>query len=161
MTVALPQSAMDRQACYAACAFEARLIVEVMGRSTLGRRRQAAEVRMMLQQRFDDLEIVFHVGPDMEPSARREHARDSIGEKIREQSPAAMLALPPRVRKIDMHRRHGRRSDQSVEQIIRIATDHARIRLIEFHQPLRSSPAFREIEFHTPESSAPAESCWH
>lgn len=101
----------------------------------------------MIEQRFDDLEVVGHVGPHVEQAVRLQDASDSIGKEVGEEPASAMLPLPPRVGKVDVNRRQRRGPDQVIEQIIRIAADHASVWLLTFEEPLRSAPALCEIKF--------------
>ncbi len=144
---------MDWQSRLSACPFKAGLIVEIVDGWTFFWCWKLREERVMIEQRVNDLEVVGHVGPHVEHAVRLQDASDSIGKEVGKKSASAMLPLPPRVGKVDVNRRQRRGPDQVVEQIIRIAADHASVRLLTFEEPLRSAPAFREIEFDAEEIS--------
>ena len=137
---------MDRQPSFAASPFKAGVIVKVVPRRTFFGRQQFLERGVVLQQGGDILEIIGHVGPEMQQAVWLEHPCNSIGKQVCEQSAAEMPTLPPRVGKVDMHRRQLRRLDQLVEQKVRVFTNDSRVRLIPFGEPFGSATSFVEIQ---------------
>src|SRR5258706_5411293 len=123
----LPTSAMNRQAGLAASALEARLVVELVLRQTLVGRRTLGKQGVMVQQRRGDLEILLDVSPHMQLATRLEHAGGSVDELVCDEPTPTMLALPPRVRKVDMHRGERDRTQEFVEQKVGVAANHARV----------------------------------
>ena len=111
----LPQPAMNRQSRLSASPFKAGLEVEIVRGRAFFRCRKLREERVMIEQRFDDLEVIGHVGPYMQQAAGLQDASDSIGEEVSKNSASAMLSFPPRIGKVDVNRRQRRGLDQMIE----------------------------------------------
>src|SRR5580704_15294822 len=82
-----PQPAINRGAILSPPALEARLIIEVVHRLLFGGRRKRLEGRMMVHERADHLEIIFHIGPRVQQSARFEDSRGEVDKLIGEEPP--------------------------------------------------------------------------
>lgn len=93
----------DWQAAAPRAALEMRAIVQVVVGRSLGHREGAGQRRRGLDRGDSRVEILFHIGPEMQAAARLQRPRDLRQEVLVHDPAFLMPSFPPRVGEIDMH----------------------------------------------------------
>ena len=142
---------MNRQSSETAGAFKAGGVVKVVSGGAFFGSRLFCEERMMVHEGRDDFEVVGHVGPHMQEAVRLKDASDSVGKKIGEEAAAAMLALPPRVGKVNVNSRQRRCTNSFIEKVIHVTADDTCVWLLTLQESFRSAASFVKIDLGSDE----------
>ena len=116
--------AVDGQVVEPHSTLEMRAVVEVVG-GWLGGDGERTFQRGRFLEKFECRDkILFHIGPEVQRTARLEHALQVSQERTGHHASLLVAFLPPRIRKVDVHGRRRITRKPLGEQPQRIRADH-------------------------------------